>query len=112
MRNKVVFSDYDDTLIIVERIEAIRVPIAFAAFMGFKLYQMYIKNAFLNGYLKEEVFGKQHPGFEDVDHPNHVFKLDKALYGLKQALRAWYERFPKFLLENGLNRVKIDNTLF
>lgn len=51
-------------------------------------------------------------GFENVDLPNHVFKLDKALYGLKQAPRAWYERLSKFLLDNGLKRGWIDNTLF
>ena len=66
--------------------------------MGFKLYQMDVKSAFLNGDLKEEVFVKQPPGFEDVELPDHVFKLNKALYSLKQAPRAWYERLSKFLL--------------
>ncbi|XP_075083555.1 uncharacterized protein LOC142167290 [Nicotiana tabacum] len=60
----------------------------------------------------EEVFVKQSPGFECHEYPDHVFKLDKALYGLKQAPRPWYERFSKFLLENGFTRGKIDNTLF
>ena len=92
--------------------EAIRILIAFAAFMGFKLYQMDVKSAFLNGDLKEEVFVKQPPGFEDAELPDHVFRLNKALYGLKQAPRAWYERLSKFLLKNGFKRGKIDNTLF
>ena len=43
---------------------------------------------------------------------NHVFKLDKALYGLKQAARAWYERLSNFLIKNGFQRGKVDNTLF
>ena len=77
--------------------EAIRVLIAFAAFIRFKLYQMDVKSAFLNGDLKEEVFVKQPLGFEDVELPDHVFKLNKAIYGLKQSPRAWYERLSKFL---------------
>ena len=104
--------DYEETFAPVARIEAIRILIAFAAHMGIKLYQMDVKSAFLNGYLKEEVYVKQPPGFENGDFPNHVFKLDKALYGLKQAPRAWYERLSSFLLENDFRRGKVDNTLF
>ena len=98
--------NYDETFAPVARMEAIRILIAFAAFMGFKLYQMDVKSAFLNGDLKEEVFFKQPPGFEDAELPNHVFRLNKALYGLKQAPRAWYERLSKFLLNNGFQRGK------
>nr|XP_009768742.1 PREDICTED: uncharacterized protein LOC104219717 [Nicotiana sylvestris] len=63
--------------------EAIRILIAFASHMEFKLLRMDIKSAFLNGYLKEEVFIKQPPGFECHEHHEHVFKLEKALYGFK-----------------------------
>jgi len=80
--------------------------------MEFTLYQMDVKSVFLNGYLKEEVYVMQPPGFENNELPNHVFKLDKALYGLKQAPIAWYERLSNFLLENGFRRGKVDNTLF
>ena len=75
--------DCDETFAPIARMETIRILIAFAAFMGFKLFQMDVKSAFINGYLKEEVFVKKPPGFEDIDQPNHVLKLDKALYGLK-----------------------------
>jgi len=85
---------------------------AFAAYMEFKLYQMDVKSAFLNGYLKEEVYVMQPPGFENTEFPHHVFKLDKALYGLKQAPKAWYEHLSNFLLENGIRRAKVDTTLF
>ena len=80
--------DYDETFAPVARMEAIRILIAFATFMGFKLYQMDVKSAFLNGDLKKEVIVKQPLGFEDVELPDHVFRMNKALYGLKQAPRA------------------------
>ena len=62
---------------------------------------MDVKSLFLNGYLKEEVYVMQPPGFENNELPNHVFKLDKALNGLKEAPRAWYECLSNLLLENG-----------
>jgi len=80
--------------------------------MEIKLYQMDVKSAFLNGYLKEDVYVRQPPGFESKEFSNHVFKLNKAFYGLKQAPRAWYEHLSNFLLENGFRRGKVDNTLF
>ena len=80
--------------------------------MEFTLHQMDVKSAFLNGYLKEEVFVKQPLGFERKECPEHVYKLDKALYGLKQAPRALYEQLSKFLLKHGYKRGKIDSTLF
>ena len=73
---------------------------------------MDVKSAFLNGYIDEEVYVCQPPGFEDHKHPDYVFKLKKALYGLKQAPRQWYERLSNFLLSHGYERGKIDKTLF
>ena len=73
---------------------------------------MDVKSAFLNGYIEEEVYVKQPPGFEDTSYPEHVFKLKKALYGLKQAPRAWYERLSSFLISKGFTRGKVDTTLF
>jgi hypothetical protein len=79
---------------------------------GFKLYQMDVKSAFLNGPIKEEVYVEQPPGFEDSEYPNHVYKLSKALYGLKQAPRTWYECLRDFLITNGFKVGKADPTLF
>ncbi|XP_070017619.1 uncharacterized protein [Nicotiana sylvestris] len=104
--------DYDETFAPVARLEAIRLLIAFTAQMEFTLHQMDVKSAFLNEYLKEEMFVKQPPGFESKECPEHVYKLDKALYGLKQAPRAWYERLSKFLLEHGYKIGKLDSALF
>ena len=70
---------------------------------------MDVKSAFLNGFIEEEVYIEQPPGF---DFPNHIFKLSKTLYGLKQAPRAWYERLSNFLLEKGFSKGKVDRTLF
>ena len=80
--------------------------------MNFKLFQMDVKSAFLNGFINEKVYVKQPPGFEDDNKPNHVYLLNKALYGLKQAPRAWYERLSNFLLENNFTIGKLDTTLF
>ena len=73
---------------------------------------MDVKSAFLNGFIEEEVYIEQPPGFECFDFPNHFFKLSKALYGLKQAPRAWYKRLSNFLLEKGFSKRKVDTTLF
>ena len=104
--------DFDETYAPVARLEAIRLLLAYSCFMGFKLFQMDVKSAFLNGVLAEEVYVKQPPGFEDPHHPEYVYKLNRALYGLKQAPRAWFERLSKFLLENGYSMGKADKTLF
>jgi len=79
---------------------------------GFKFHQIDVKNAFLNGYIDEEVYFCQPPGFEDHKHPDYVFKLKKDLYGLKQAPRQWYERLSTFLLSHAYKRGKTDKTLF
>ncbi|GJT44908.1 putative ribonuclease H-like domain-containing protein, partial [Tanacetum coccineum] len=80
--------DYDEVFAPVARIEAIRLFLAFASFMGFTVYQMDVKSAFLYGNITEEVYVKQPPGFEDPAHPNKVYRVVKALYGLHQAPRA------------------------
>jgi len=73
---------------------------------------MDVKSAFLNGYIDEEVYVCQPPGFEDHKHPNYVFKLKKGLYSLEQAPRPWYERLSNYLLSHAYDRVKTDKTLF
>ncbi|GJY02213.1 putative ribonuclease H-like domain-containing protein [Tanacetum coccineum] len=104
--------DYDEVFAPVARIEAIRLFLAFASFMGFTVYQMDVKSAFLYGTIEEEVYVNQPPGFVDPEFPNRVYKVEKALYGLHQAPRAWYETLSTYLLENGFRRGTIDKTLF
>lgn len=104
--------NYDEFFAPVARMEASRILIALSIYKEFKLFQMNVKNVFLNRCQKEEVFVKQPPSFVDVDPPNRVLKLCKVLYGMKQAPRVWYKRLTKFLLENGFKRGKIDNLSF
>jgi len=104
--------DYEETYAPIARLEVIRMLLAFASIMDFKLYQMDVKSAFLNGFIQEEVYVDQPPGLENLEKPNHVFKLKKALCGLKQAPRAWYERLSTFFLEKDFSRCKVDTTLF
>nr|GEW74834.1 hypothetical protein [Tanacetum cinerariifolium] len=80
--------DYEEVFAHVVRIEAIRLFLAYASFMGFPVYQMDVKSAFLYGTIEEEVYVCQSPGFEDPEYPGKVYKVVKALYGLHQALRA------------------------
>jgi hypothetical protein len=104
--------DFDEIFAPVTRLESIRMLLAYAIQYGFKLYQMDVKSAFLNGQIKEEVYVEQPSGFESECYPNHVYKLHKALYGLKQAPRAWYKWLRDFLIENGFRIGKTDSTLF
>jgi len=104
--------DFEESFAPVARLEAVRILLAYACSHKFKLYQMDVKTAFLNGYIKEEVYVSQPPGFENSEMPNHVYKLHKALYGLKQAPRAWYDRLSNFLVSKNYSRGKVDQTLF
>ncbi|GJX07571.1 putative ribonuclease H-like domain-containing protein [Tanacetum coccineum] len=104
--------DYTEVFAPVARVEAIRLFLAFASFMGFMVYQMDVKSAFLNGKIEEEVYVTQPKGFVDPQHPKKVYKVVKALYGLHQAPRAWYATLSSFLLKNGYRRGTIDQTLF
>ncbi|GJW28595.1 putative ribonuclease H-like domain-containing protein [Tanacetum coccineum] len=104
--------DYDKVFAPVARIEAIRIFLAFASYMGFIVYQIDVKSAFLYGKIDEEVYVSQPPSFIDPKYPQKVYKVVKALYGLHQAPRAWYATLSTFLLKNGYRRGTIDKTLF
>nr|GEV99871.1 hypothetical protein [Tanacetum cinerariifolium] len=104
--------DFEEVFAPVARIEAIRLFLAYASFMCFIVYQMDVNSAFLYETIEEEVYVCQPSGFEDPDHPDKIYKVVKALYGLHQAPGAWYETLANYLLENGFQRDKIDQTLF
>ncbi|GJW92488.1 retrovirus-related pol polyprotein from transposon TNT 1-94 [Tanacetum coccineum] len=104
--------DYDETYAPVARLESIRILLAYACALDFKLFQMDVKSAFLNGFINEEVYVAQPSGFIDFEKPNHVYKLKKTLHGLKQAPKAWYDRLKAFLIKHEYKMGMVDNTLF
>ena len=104
--------DYDVTFSLVAHMESIIILLALACHLKFKLYQIDLKTAFLNGFLKEDVYMAQPKGLIDPHFPNHVLYLKKTLYGLKQALRAWYDQLTQYLVSHGFTKGKVDQTFF
>jgi hypothetical protein len=99
--------DYNETFVVVARYTSIQVIIAFASIIGWKLHQMDVKKAFLNGKIEREVFVEQPDGFVLHNKDTHVCKLRKALYGLKQAHRVWYDRIDGLLKFLGFRKVML-----
>ena len=104
--------DFDESFAPVARLESLRILLSITCTMDFKLYQMDVKCAFLNGFLNEEVFVEQPKGFQDPHFSDHVLRLKKAVYEMKQAPRACYDRLTNYLLDRGFQRGYIDRTLF
>nr|GEZ17176.1 hypothetical protein [Tanacetum cinerariifolium] len=96
--------NYEEVFAPVARIEVIRLFLAYASFMGFIVYQVDVKSAFLYGTIDEEVYVMQPPGFQDPEFPDRVDKVEKAMYGLHQTPRALYGTLSKYLLDNGFQR--------
>ena len=96
--------DFLETFAPVARLDTIRMLLALAAQMGWKIYQLDVKSIFLNGYLEEEIFVEQLEGFVVKGKEDKVYQLKKALYGLKQAPRAWYSRINAHLLSLGFKK--------
>ena len=104
--------DFEETFAPVARLEAIRIFLALSSFQNFKVFQMDVKSAFLNGDLEEEVYIEQPDGFILGNNPNLVCRLKKALYGLKQDPRAWYYRLDKYLHQQGFSKGSADSNLY
>eukprot|EP00253_Pinus_taeda_P026342 PITA_26342 len=104
--------NFEETFAPVARLEAIRILLALSSFQKFKVFQMDIKFAFLNGDLNEEVYIEQPDGFILGNDPKLVCRLKKALYGLKQAPRAWYYRLDKYLHQQGFLKGSADSNLY
>jgi hypothetical protein len=85
--------DFDETFSLVVKAPTVRLILSLAVSLNWSLRQLDVKNVFLHGTLKEEVYMTQPQGYIDPQHPSHVCKLLKSIYGLKQAPRAWFESF-------------------
>ncbi|GJU75012.1 retrovirus-related pol polyprotein from transposon TNT 1-94 [Tanacetum coccineum] len=104
--------DFEESFAPVARLEAIRIFLAFAAYMNMVVYQMDVKTANLNANMREEVYVSQSDRFVDPDNSNHMYKLKKALYRLKQAPRAWYDMLSSFLISQDFSKGLVDPTIF
>ncbi|GJP39402.1 hypothetical protein CLOM_g23776 [Closterium sp. NIES-68] len=102
--------DYDEVFAPVGKGTTLRVLLAIAALLGWKIRQMDIVTAFLNGIILEEVYMKQPEGLDDGS--GRVCRLKKAIYGLKQAPRAWYHKLEEALLARGFKKSECDPSLF
>jgi len=104
--------DYSKTFTSVVKPTIVRLVLMIAFSKGWKIQQLDVHNAFLNGSLHEVVYMKQPLGFVNPAFPTHVCRLYKSLYGLKQALRAWYMRLSDFLMSICFWASKVDTSLF
>nr|GEU88417.1 putative ribonuclease H-like domain-containing protein [Tanacetum cinerariifolium] len=96
--------DFKESFAPVARLEVVQIFIAYAAHKSFRIYQMDVKMAFLNGLLKDGVYVSQPDAFVDPDHPKKVYRLRKSLYGLKQAPIARYDELSNFLMSKGFTK--------
>nr|GEZ05891.1 copia protein [Tanacetum cinerariifolium] len=104
--------NYDEVFATVARIKAIRLFLAYASFKDFVVYQMNVKSAFLYGKIEEEVYVCQTPGFEDLDFPDKVYKVEKAFYQLHQAPRACQDKYVANILKKfDFSTIKTASTL-
>jgi hypothetical protein len=89
--------DYDETFSPIAMLKSIRVLLAFAIYFDYKIWQMDVKTAFLNGNIKEELYMVQPEGFVDPKDANKVCKLQRSIYGLKQASQSWNLHFEEVI---------------
>jgi Reverse transcriptase (RNA-dependent DNA polymerase) len=104
--------DYQETFAPVAKMNTVRILLSVATNLGWSIFQMDVKNAFLQGTLKEEVYMTLPPGYKSTSDPSSVCKLKKAIYGLKQSPRAWYARLSFSLLKINFIKSTTDSTMF
>ncbi|KAJ9550705.1 hypothetical protein OSB04_014750 [Centaurea solstitialis] len=104
--------DYSETFAPVAKLNTVRVLMSLAANENWPLYQLDVKNAFLNGNLEEEVFMDIPSGFQNEKNKGLVCRLKRSLYGLKQSPRAWFKKFGGTMKHLRFIQGQADHTLF
>lgn len=104
--------DYLESFALVAKLNKIRVIFSIAVNLDWELYQLDVKNVFLNGDLAEEVYTSIPTGFENETNKDEVCKLNKSLYGLKQSPRAWFKTFTKVVTDLKFSQSLSDHTQF
>ncbi|TFY76187.1 hypothetical protein EWM64_g7826 [Hericium alpestre] len=104
--------DFTDTFAPVAKLSSVRLVATLAARFNYELHQMDVKNTYLNGDLKEEIYMKQPPGFPAPGQENKVCHLFKPIYGLKQAGRCWYKKLCAAFLDMGFTQSSVDHSVF
>ncbi|WZZ50369.1 hypothetical protein YC2023_050476 [Brassica napus] len=104
--------DYIDTFAPVAKLHTVRIVLSIATNLEWDLWQMDVKNAFLQGELEDEVYMLPPPGLDHLVKPGNVLRLKKAIYGLKQSPRAWYRKLSTTLNGRGFRKSELDHTLF
>ncbi|KAG8489717.1 hypothetical protein CXB51_017702 [Gossypium anomalum] len=104
--------DFEETFAPVARLDTIKLLFSLAAQKKWQIHQLDVKSAFLNGFLKEEIYIEQPDGFQVQGQEDKVYRLKKALYGLKQAPRAWYNRVDAYLFKLGFEKSLSEPTLY
>jgi hypothetical protein len=104
--------DYYETFAPVAKMNTVRILFSIAVNQNWKLYQMDVKNAFLQGTLEEEVYMNLPPGHEKENDQRLVCKLNKSIYGLKQSPRAWYGKLSSYLISCNFKISNADHSLF
>ncbi|KAG7559395.1 Zinc finger CCHC-type [Arabidopsis thaliana x Arabidopsis arenosa] len=105
-------ADYKETFAPVAKLHTVRVVLSLATNLSWDLWQMDVKNAFLQGELEDDVYMTPPPGLEATIDPGKVWRLRKAIYGLKQSPRAWYHKLSRTLKDHGFKKSESDHTLF
>jgi Reverse transcriptase (RNA-dependent DNA polymerase) len=104
--------DYEETFAPVAKMNTVRTLISCAVNFGWNMHQLDVKNAFLHGDLKEEVYMELPPGFDNEQVAGKVCRLKRSLYGLKQSPRAWFDRFSKIMIKEDYLQSNADHTMF
>ncbi|GAA0162208.1 transmembrane signal receptor [Lithospermum erythrorhizon] len=104
--------EFNEVFALVARLDTIRLIIGLAPQKGWKLFQLDVKSAFLQGELDEEVFVAQPQGYTVKGKEDQVYKLHKALYGLKQAPRAWYSKIENYFVKENFQKCSSEQTWF